>query len=1094
MSGRSELFEKLEEFISKYYKNLLLKGVIYFFSVFLAFFILFSVGEYFGKFNTTVRTILFWAFSIFNVFIFWKWVATPLIGLYRIGQSLNYIEAAKIIGEHFSSVEDKLVNLLQLQELSEVDNSLIEASVQQKINQLKPIPFTKAIDLRANKIYLKYAIAPVAILIVLFLSGNKKMVLESSSRIISYNTEYLPLAPFDFIIDNPSLQVIKGDNFQLYMHYEGSEIPKTSQIMVDGNVFEMKKEAKGGFSYLFKNPQNTTDFRFSSNGFSSPSKTLTVVPRPFVVRFTAELVFPKYIKKKNETLGNTGNLTIPEGTKVKWLFYTENSEEVYVQFEESKACERTSENTFSFQKRFTENKSYSLFTKNDFIKGDSIAYQIAVISDEYPSISIETTLDSINKMLHYFDGIVQDDYGIQKLTFNYQIIEGDSSKWKQEDIPVNPSNSEERFFVNYNFSDLGLDYGQGVSYYFEVWDNDGINGSKSTKSTVATFQAASIKELEQQTDSKNNQLKDDINESKKLAEEIQKELEELQKQLLKNKELSWEDKQKTKALLEKQDELKNKIDKIQKQQKKNSLQEKEYKSPKNELLKKQEEIQRLFESLMDEEMENMMDELKDMMEDIKKEDLQKALEEMQKSDEDIEKELDRTLELFKQMEVEQKLEKNIDALKELSEKQKELSDKKDDKEALKKEQENIQKEFEDIQKDLEKAKEMNEKLEYKQEIPNTKSAEEEIKNDMQKSVEQLEKNMKKQAGKSQKSAAQKMEEMSQSLQSAMQSAQQEQVAEDMQTLRQILENLIVLSVDQEDILKTIPQININSPLYLDYLQLQKKLQADAQIIEDSLFALSKRQPQIESIVNKEINTIELSTEKALEEMAERRSAKASERQQFAMTSANNLALILSETLEQMQKEMANMESKPSSKMCNKPNSTGGEGMKEMKQMQKQVKEQMKQMLQSKDGKNGKTNKGLAKLAAQQEMIRNRMNELRDELGNDKNGKNNLDQLIKQMEENEVDIINDNITLESIKRQETIMSRLLEAEKAERERDEEETRESTEWMNNLSKRLVNPFEEYQKEKEKQQELLRTIPPSFTPFYKQKVKDYFNESGQ
>jgi len=317
MSGRSELFEKLEEFISKYYKNLLLKGVIYFFSLFLAFFILFSVGEHFGQFNTTVRTILFWAFSVFNVFVFWRWVATPLIGLYRIGQSLNYIEAAKIIGEHFSSVEDKLVNLLQLQELSEVDNSLIEASVQQKINQLKPIPFTKAIDLRANKVYLKYAIAPVAILIVLFLSGNKKMVLESSSRIISYNTEYLPLAPFDFIIDNSSLQVIKGDDFQLYMHYEGSEIPKTSQIMLDGNVFDMKKEAKGGFSYLFKNPQNTTDFRFSSNGFSSPSKTLTVVPRPFVVRFTTELVFPKYINKKNETLGNTGNLTIPEGTKVK---------------------------------------------------------------------------------------------------------------------------------------------------------------------------------------------------------------------------------------------------------------------------------------------------------------------------------------------------------------------------------------------------------------------------------------------------------------------------------------------------------------------------------------------------------------------------------------------------------------------------------------------------------------------------------------------------------------------------------------------------------------------------------------------------------
>ena len=97
------------------------------------------------------------------------------------------------------------------------------------------------------------------------------------------------------------------------------------------------------------------------------------------------------------------------------------------------------------------------------------------------------------------------------------------------------------------------------------------------------------------------------------------------------------------------------------------------------------------------------------------------------------------------------------------------------------------------------------------------------------------------------------------------------------------------------------------------------------------------------------------------------------------------------------------------------------------------------------------------------------------------------------EENEVDIINDQITRETLIRQESIMSRLLEAEKAQRERDQDKKRQSTEWMDKLSKRLINPFEDYQKEKEKQEELLRTIPPSFTPFYKNKVKDYFKENG-
>ena len=137
MSERSVLIEKLEEFISKYYKNLLLKGGIYFVSIFLLFIILFSTVEYFGQFNSTVRTILFWSFSILNAIVFWRWVAIPLKGLYRLGKSLSHYEAAKIIGEHFSDIEDKLTNLLQLQELSSQENALVEASIEQKIKLLK---------------------------------------------------------------------------------------------------------------------------------------------------------------------------------------------------------------------------------------------------------------------------------------------------------------------------------------------------------------------------------------------------------------------------------------------------------------------------------------------------------------------------------------------------------------------------------------------------------------------------------------------------------------------------------------------------------------------------------------------------------------------------------------------------------------------------------------------------------------------------------------------------------------------------------------------------------------------------------------------
>ena len=97
----------------------------------------------------------------------------PLKALYRIERNFSKEEAAKIIGKHFTEVEDKLLNLLQLSSLSNSQNELINASIQQKSKQLTPIPFLKAIDFSENKQHLKYAIVPVSILLLLFFSGNE---------------------------------------------------------------------------------------------------------------------------------------------------------------------------------------------------------------------------------------------------------------------------------------------------------------------------------------------------------------------------------------------------------------------------------------------------------------------------------------------------------------------------------------------------------------------------------------------------------------------------------------------------------------------------------------------------------------------------------------------------------------------------------------------------------------------------------------------------------------------------------------------------------------------------------------------------------
>ena len=125
-------------------------------------------------------------------------------------------------------------------------------------------------------------------------------------------------------------------------------------------------------------------------------------------------------------------------------------------------------------------------------------------------------------------------------------------------------------------------------------------------------------------------------------------------------------------------------------------------------------------------------------------------------------------------------------------------------------------------------------------------------------------------------------------------------------------------------------------------------------------------------------------------------------------------------------------------------------------------------------KNGKGAKELMELARKQEEIRKQLLELRDEIG--KNGeKGNIDKLLEEMEENEKDIVNDNITNESFKRQEEIITKLLDFDDAKREEEKEKNeRKANEWKEQISFDDNDKYLQYIKLKEDYQELYKTKP--------------------
>ena len=336
-----QLIEKLDAFIRKYYKNLLIRGAIYAFALSLAFYLLIISLEYFNNFNTGIRTALFYGFVVGFLFILGKFIAIPLAHLYRIGKVISHEQAAQIIGTHFVNVKDKLLNVLQLKKLREgskeqqpwlaESNDLLDAGIDQKIKELQPIPFVSAINISENKRYLRYAMLPLlALVLILFTAPS--LIKDSTKRLISHGTYFEKPAPFSFKVLNKTLKGIQQQDFQLDIKIDGNEIPVEAFIEIGDNQFRLEKEKLGSFHYTFKNLQRTESFRLFADGFYSEEFTLEALPNPVLMSFRVDLNYPSYINKLDETLQNTGDLVIPAGTKVRWTFNTQNTEHIKMIF------------------------------------------------------------------------------------------------------------------------------------------------------------------------------------------------------------------------------------------------------------------------------------------------------------------------------------------------------------------------------------------------------------------------------------------------------------------------------------------------------------------------------------------------------------------------------------------------------------------------------------------------------------------------------------------------------------------------------------------------------------------------------------------
>ena len=1104
-------------------------------------YVVITITEYFGNFNTFFRGVLFYGFIGLNLALTVIYVVPPLMAWLKLGKTITHDQAAEIIGEHFADVKDKLLNTLQLKKLGEQDKSnsaLIEASIDQKIENLRPVRFPSAINIKENTRYVKWILLPVGIICIIGFAAPSVLT-ESTKRIIRHNEYFAPVAPFSFVVQNKSLSVVQGDDLALNVKLTGNNLPADVYIETANNTFKLDKENISKFHYLFTNIQQNTTFRLIGNGFSSAPYEVRVNLRPSLLHFDVDLNYPAYLHKKNETLANAGDLTIPAGTVVSWHFHTQNANRLMFFLDGAQLpVANGGPDVFEHRERIIKNVIYKLLPVNNAVANhtDSALYRVNVIADEAPSISVMEKPDSVSLKTIYFTGKIQDDHGFSDLTFHYKIgaANNPAAREMTRQVKADLSQPQADFFYLWNLKEMGINPGDQVTYYFEVADNDAVNGPKKTRSPEHTLNVPSQQQINNELNAGTEVIKQQMQSASKLAGQIEKESQKLNQLLLNKNSLSFDEKKQIEDLLQKRRELDDLVKQIQDENRKNAYNRQESQQQSEEMAQKQQQMDQLLNNALDPKTRDMLQKLQQLLQQDQKEGTRNALSKMQNDSKSSKKELDRMLELYKKLVFEQKLNQNISQLNQLADKQQKLAeqtnqqdkgkqpaDKKQaadqkndqqnadqkgnqpadqkndqqqatDQQSLKDQQDKLNKEFEDVKKSLEDLQKANEQEQHKQDFENPKSEEQDIEQEMNQSSEQLSKNNRQQASKSQQQSARQMRQMAQKMQQKEQEQEDEQNAVNEQQLRELLKSLVNSSFDQEKIMVTLKNLSYADPNYVSLAQTQKNIKDNLKTAEDTLYSLSKRIPQIQSTVNREVESINTHIDQALDNLGDRRTAEANRNQQYAMTSMNNLALMLSDALKQIQASKSSKSGKGKGKSKQM-------SMQQLSQMQQQLNQNMqraKEQMQQQGGNPSQSQRStmseqLAKLAREQQQIRQAFEQMNQDVT--KEGGSALpdaDKTSQQMEQTEKDLVNRRITDEALKRQQQIQTRLLEAEKAEQEREQDQQRQSKAGKD-MPPGYIKALQDYQQIKAKQTEQVRTVPPTLNLYYKQKIKSYFDQ---
>ncbi|MHB8339320.1 MAG: DUF4175 family protein [Ignavibacteriaceae bacterium] len=1070
MNPQSDYFKetifKLEQLVKREYLFSAFLGVQISFLTGVILFTIFSLVEMLWHFSSVVRTVLFFLLVVIFGAVFIYLFLLPLLKYFKLFRKADYFKTANKVGKNFPDIKDDLVNAMQIVSGQKNKNyysqSLIDASFQNVYNKTKEIKFESIVNFSKTKKFLLYVGCVFLFSVILFLLIPN--IRTASFRLLNYNKEFIPPPKFSLFVSPGNSQVTKGDNISILVKVSGVIPPKVFLAIKENDQTNFQNQqlyadSSGVFKFIMPAVRNSFKYYAAAEKIKSDEYSIDVINRPIIKTLDVSITSPAYSKIAPVKQKDNGNITAMLGSYVDLSISSTNElKAAHIEFDDSTMTKLVAAG-FLAKGRFRVNKDNNyriILTDESNNKNLSpINYNIKALYDAYPTIEIiapdkDVLLANDNRLP--LDTKISDDYGFTKLLLNYKLSSSKNEKpdkeYKTIEIPIDKNQIEQEINYIWNLSSLNLSADDIVTYYMEVFDNDNVSGPKSAKSPSFTVRVPSLNELLTNADKTQNESEQNLSQTLKEAKDLKQKMDNISQELKQDKkDISWQEKQKVQQAVDQFKKLQDKVNDVGKNLEKMQQNLQQNNLISKETLQKYMELQKLFDQIANEDLKKAMEKLQNILQNMNRKQTQDAMENMKFNEDQFKNSIERTMNLLKKIQIEQKMDELVKRTEQITKDQNELkNDTKNSSELnqgqknqLSNKQDEISQDLKEMSKQLD---ELSKKMDELKDMPKDQLAKLKDQFDKQqnpetsqKASQDIKQSSMQQAEQNQSQISENMNQMKQQMQQLQKSMAQQSQMQAFKDMMKITNNLLTLSKDQEQLQKQTENMNPNSSSFDKNARKQKEIQSNLDKVMQHMSSLSQKTFSITPEMGKSLGDAQNEMKQSMQGMQNRNANQSANSQNKAMASLNEAAEMMKNSMESMMKGSGQ----------------GGGMMSLMQQLQQMSGQQMSlnnltQMLQKEMSGNlsAQQQAELQKIAQQQEMLRKSLEQLNKEAqksGETKKIPANLNDIAKKMQEIVKNLNSDNLNEKTVQQQEHILSRLLDAQRSINERDFENKRES-----------------------------------------------------